>query len=201
MNTTEDNIKKAAMKEFASHGFEGARVDRIAKKAKANKAMIYYHFKSKEKLYEAVLSEMYTRLHAHIAGSGSDDLKPDDRLDAMVGAFIDFIYEVDQDFVRMMLRELSSGGKYFKKLMLPNVIIPLMGKVDAIFAEGADEGLFRSVVPYYTFLQTIGSIVFSNLIRITLADTDFGRSIFDDDFKHDFRDNLLSVLRHGILAR
>ncbi len=201
MGSSEDTIKNAAMKEFASHGFEGARVDRIAKKAKANKAMIYYHFKSKEKLYEAVLSEMYTRLHAHIAASGADGGGPDVRLDAMVSAFIDFVYEVDQDFVRIMLRELSSGGKYFKKIMLPNIIIPLMGQVEGIFSEGVKRGIFRSVVPYYTFLQTIGSVVFSNLIRITLSDTDFGKAFFHDDFKRDFRENLLDVLRKGILVR
>ncbi len=144
MGSTEESIKTAAMREFANHGFEGARVDRIARKAKANKAMIYYHFKSKEKLYESVLSDIYVGLYARISGSGSDDLKPDEKLEAMVGAFIDFITEVDQDFVRMMLRELSSGGKYFKKLMLPNVIIPLMGRVHALFEEGAREGIFRT---------------------------------------------------------
>jgi TetR/AcrR family transcriptional regulator len=201
MGTTDDNIRIAAMKEFATHGFEGARVERIARRAKANKAMIYYHFKNKEKLYEAVLTEMYTRLHEHISESGAENLRPDDRLDAMVSAFIDFVYEVDQDFVRVMLRELSMGGKYFKKLMLPNVIIPLMEKVERIFSDGAREGIFRSVVPYYTFLQTIGSIVFSNLIRLTLSDTDFGKAFFHDDFKRDFRENLLGVLRMGILAR
>ncbi len=36
------------MTEFADNGFHGARIDSIARKAKVNKAMIYYHFKGKE---------------------------------------------------------------------------------------------------------------------------------------------------------
>lgn len=58
--TTGEKIIKAAQREFAQYGYEGARVDRIAQKAKINKAMIYYHYKSKENLYESLLSKVYT---------------------------------------------------------------------------------------------------------------------------------------------
>jgi AcrR family transcriptional regulator len=41
-------ILNAATKEFARHGFGGARIDRIAKTAGANKRMLYYHVGDKE---------------------------------------------------------------------------------------------------------------------------------------------------------
>ena len=41
-----DAILAAAALEFAERGFAGARVDRIARRARVNKAMLYYHFKS-----------------------------------------------------------------------------------------------------------------------------------------------------------
>ena len=52
---TRQQILDTAKKEFAQHGLEGARVDIIAAHAKINKAMIYYHFQSKENLYQAVI--------------------------------------------------------------------------------------------------------------------------------------------------
>jgi len=51
------NILDAALREFAAHGFEGARVDRIARMAEVNKAMIFYYFSSKQGLYSTVLRE------------------------------------------------------------------------------------------------------------------------------------------------
>jgi TetR/AcrR family transcriptional regulator len=48
-------ILKAALKEFSTYGLSGARMERIAEVAKVNKAMIFYYFSSKEKLYEVVI--------------------------------------------------------------------------------------------------------------------------------------------------
>ena len=57
--TTRQKILDAARSEFAAYGKAGARVDRIARQAGINKAMIYYHFQSKENLYMAVIREFY----------------------------------------------------------------------------------------------------------------------------------------------
>jgi TetR/AcrR family transcriptional regulator len=54
-------ILDAAIKEFATNGFSGARVDRIAGNAQSNKQLIYYYFQSKASLYEAVLEEMISQ--------------------------------------------------------------------------------------------------------------------------------------------
>src|SRR3954454_6152126 len=53
-----DRVFAAAAAEFASRGYAGANVDRIARAARLNKAMIYYHFKSKAALYRATLRDL-----------------------------------------------------------------------------------------------------------------------------------------------
>lgn len=198
--TTEEKIRKAALREFSLHGFEGGRVDRIAQKAKVNKAMIYYHYKGKEHLYESLLSEVYKTIFPRIVGTIPKDMEAKEKLELLISGFIDFIKELDQDFIRMMLRELSSGGKYFKKLMLPEVIVPIMGVVQELFSEGIQQGTFRQVVPHYTFIQTLGAIIFANAIRITLSDTEIGKTIFKDDFFEGFKKNLLTIMKSGVLS-
>jgi len=47
----------AALKEFSARGFAGARVDEIARRAKANKRMLYHYFQDKEGLFRAVLRD------------------------------------------------------------------------------------------------------------------------------------------------
>ena len=53
---TKRRIFEAATTEFAEHGIAGARVDRIAARAGANKQLIYAYFGSKRYLFEAVVS-------------------------------------------------------------------------------------------------------------------------------------------------
>jgi len=54
---TKARLLDAAFSEFVENGLAGARVDRIAAAAKANKQLIYAYFGSKEALFEAVLAE------------------------------------------------------------------------------------------------------------------------------------------------
>ena len=56
LNRTRERIMAAAQKEFAAHGFAGARTDAIARRARVNERMIFYCFDSKEGLYRAVLA-------------------------------------------------------------------------------------------------------------------------------------------------
>jgi TetR/AcrR family transcriptional regulator len=53
--SSKERILHAAQSIFANKGFEGARVDEIAKSAGVNKALIYYYFKSKEEILHALL--------------------------------------------------------------------------------------------------------------------------------------------------
>jgi AcrR family transcriptional regulator len=47
----------AAFAEFAQHGLAGARVDRIAEAAQANKGLIYVYYGNKEQLFDTVLTQ------------------------------------------------------------------------------------------------------------------------------------------------
>lgn len=62
MNPPEDSSRKArileaARAEFASQGFVGARVARIARRAGVNKQLLYYYFRSKSGLHRAVMAD------------------------------------------------------------------------------------------------------------------------------------------------
>ena len=55
---TKQRLLEAAIAEFSAYGIAGARVDRIAATARANKSLIYSYFGSKEKLFEAVTAAL-----------------------------------------------------------------------------------------------------------------------------------------------
>ena len=59
---TRTRILDAASEEFSAYGLAGARIDRIAEAAAANKRSIYVYFESKEKLFDAALHHVLTRM-------------------------------------------------------------------------------------------------------------------------------------------
>jgi AcrR family transcriptional regulator len=59
---TRDRLLRAAIQEFSAHGLAGARVDRIAEQAQANKRAIYEHFTDKAGLFDAAMRQAYEDL-------------------------------------------------------------------------------------------------------------------------------------------
>ncbi|MCS6895584.1 MAG: TetR/AcrR family transcriptional regulator [Bacteroidia bacterium] len=49
-----ERIREAAIQEFAQYGYDGARLERIARAAGVHTAQIHYYFRNKRFLYEAV---------------------------------------------------------------------------------------------------------------------------------------------------
>lgn len=55
---TRKRLLEAAVVEFATYGIAGARVDRVAEQAGANKSLIYTYFGNKEALFDAVFEAL-----------------------------------------------------------------------------------------------------------------------------------------------
>ena len=105
-HTTRRRIIDSARAEFAQFGLDGARVDRIADMAAVNKAMLYYHFQSKENLYAAVMKDFFAiitgRISKHIAGAETIE----EALAGLVGIHTEIIVEYPH-LRPIMLRELA----------------------------------------------------------------------------------------------
>jgi AcrR family transcriptional regulator len=72
---TRSRILSAAMKEFAQKGFAGARVDRIARRARINKRMLYHYFGDKEGLFREILRRKIAERAAWIASAPEDPVE------------------------------------------------------------------------------------------------------------------------------
>jgi AcrR family transcriptional regulator len=69
---TRERILAAATAEFAEFGVSGARVDRIAAEARANKRAIYDYFGDKEALFGAVLEDQMVNCAEEVRIEGGD---------------------------------------------------------------------------------------------------------------------------------
>ena len=77
-------ILQAAVVEFSREGVAGARTDAIARAAGVNKALLYYYFKDKERLYAAVLDQVFGGLKRTIDEALRNQLPPREKLLAYV---------------------------------------------------------------------------------------------------------------------
>src|SRR5215203_4815555 len=108
-STSTDTLKRiiaAACDEFGAHGFAAATVDRIARRARVNKAMIYYHFASKRALYTTIVRDRYTAITEKMQAVAAESLPPDRKLDRMIETVVHSIDEAEH-FLPIFLREIA----------------------------------------------------------------------------------------------
>src|SRR5205085_10189678 len=88
-----DRILAAAAAEFADRGYAGARVDRIARRARVNKAMLYYHFGSKQSLYRALLRQIFSHAADRLKQIASTPLPAATKINQVIDTIAAFIAE------------------------------------------------------------------------------------------------------------
>jgi AcrR family transcriptional regulator len=150
-------ILSAATAEFALRGFEAATVDRIASRARLNKAMIYYHFHSKRALYSTVIREILTLMGDRLAAISSSGASPIDKLDRFVATFVTEGERLSH-VAPIMLREIAEGGRRLDEETYTGMA-RVTRVITAIVEEGRAAGQFVAVDPILLYLTTVWPIV------------------------------------------
>ena len=196
--SSEEKVIAAAVTEFAAHGYDGARVDVIAEKAEVNKAMIYYHFKSKEMLYERILKDITEDIFSRIQESAVGDGDPLDVFYSIINGYIKMLNSFDRAVLQIMLREMASGGVHFRKIAIPSLAVPVLSLIEPLIKSAMEKGRMRKVNPYYTFLQIIGGIIFFNIMKIPMEGSVLEKTVFKEGYLEEFSENLFKILKNGL---
>lgn len=110
----EEQIIKAAATIFVKKGMDGARMQEIAAEAGINQALLHYYFRSKEKLFDAVFSEIINNFLKSVFSSISEK-------DNFKEFLYDFIVSYSQnitehaELTKFILWEFQRGGKLMIK--------------------------------------------------------------------------------------
>lgn len=152
---TRTQILHAALAEFSARGYAATGVDQIARKAKVNKALLYYYFGSKQRLYHELLRDQFgilvTALRAVADQAGDAPAK----MDRYIATLLQHLDQQSQ-LAPMMLRELADGGRHLdESLMREMVMLPAV--LFRIIGQGRAEGTFRSVDPLMLHFVLIGT--------------------------------------------
>jgi AcrR family transcriptional regulator len=147
----------AAAAEFAARGYDGTSVDRIARAARLNKAMVYYHFRSKTALYGEIYREFLESVLDRVRGVAASHASPPDQIAAFIRAIVEEA-RARPHFPPMWLREIAGGGRHLDRAtleLLPQIVGTLGGMMD----RGRATGAFRRLHPLLLHFGIVGPLV------------------------------------------
>ncbi len=172
---TKAEILRAARDEFSEEGFNGARVDSIAARAKANKRLLYHYFGNKEALYEAVLLDAYQEIRRGERELSLSQHHPVEAMDRLVRfTFRHFL--ANPWFPRLLAVENLQNARFLKRIKdIPALHSPLVAELRQILERGHGLGVFRTDVDpmqLYISIAGLGYFYVSNMKTLSVI---FGR--------------------------
>jgi TetR/AcrR family transcriptional regulator len=151
-------ILAAAEQSFAKAGLAGARTDSIAAAAGVNKALLYYYFKSKGGLYEAVVEDHFREFNRQalevLAAPGSARAV----LLRYVSLYFDFI-SARQRYAALYQQLMTARGKPLERLVR-KYMVPRSDAFNALLKRGIRDGELRRTDARHTAISVVGLIVF-----------------------------------------
>jgi len=112
---TENKILTSAKKVFQIKGMDGARMQEIADKAKINKAMLHYYYRSKKMLFEAVFNNAFKLLAPQLNTILNDDSSIEDKIKNFTSNYISFIIKHPY-LPTFIIQELNRNPEFILKM-------------------------------------------------------------------------------------
>lgn len=141
-NDTESRILQAAEREFFEKGYAGARTASIAEAAGVTHAMLHYYFRTKDKLFERIVSEKISILgNIIISAIGDEDLTLEDRIRQGIERHFDFI-AANRDLPKFIVNEVLNRPDTIDMMkrnaqnIVNNLLNSLQHEIDAYAAKG-----------------------------------------------------------------
>ena len=197
-------ILNAAAEVFAREGFAGARVERIAKVAGVNKAGLYYHVGNKARLFEEVMTAMFSEIADRLEAAVAAAHDPAMRLDALVRALAQ-AFEDGPARARIMLIEVARGGVNVSERVIFQVERVFKCTAQVVYA-GAHAGEFLPENPFFVHMCMVGSLslfILSEPMRARVAEMGLGQSLGIDPTAPigEMAVFLSGLLRRGLAAQ
>jgi TetR/AcrR family transcriptional regulator len=197
--STRERILAAATAEFVEKGLAGARMQEIADRAGANKAMLHYYFGDKERLYETVIGSMIRELFGGVSAALiAEGVSPEERIPRVVGTYFDFIAEHPY-LPRLFVQDILAGGSKLAEALRNaqrDLDIAILSAVER-FAQSVGVDKLRPIDPRQLIVSLISLVVFYFVAHPVL---DSVLEISDPArFLEERRRHITDLFLHGVL--
>jgi len=184
---TRSEIIEIATREFAKHGYAGARVDDMAERMRTTKRMIYYYFGSKEQLFIAVLEHAYTAIRRAEQELDVDGLDPASALRRLAELTFDH-QDAHREFIRLVsIENIHRAEHVAKSAAIAELGSPAIDLLARILERGRAEGTFRDDVDAVDVHMMISAFCVFRIANRHTFGTLFDRDLADPARREHYR--------------
>ncbi|CAG9167368.1 TetR/AcrR family transcriptional regulator [Cupriavidus pampae] len=175
---TREKILQMAAKEFATKGYDGARVDSIVARSKISKNLVYHYFDSKEALFIEVMERAYASMRERQNQFGELGENPVEDMRTLIVQTIRHFID-HPEFIQLLSTENLHKAEHIRKSkVIPAMFNPLRSALAQILERGKAQGVFRpdaDWVDLYVSISGLGSYAISNRYTLSFVlDVDLG---------------------------
>ncbi len=155
MNDTKRAIFDSALKEFSLNGYTSATMDDIATNAGVAKGTLYYHFKSKEEIFNFIITEgmnLITQKTVSETERVGDVLS---KLRAVCRVQLELVFE-NKDFLKVVMSQL--WGQELRNLELREIIKNYIETLESYLLQAMKEGLIKKGDPNFMAFAFFGTL-------------------------------------------
>ena len=174
-----EEIVDVATRLFAERGYEGTSMNDVAERVGMRKASLFYHFATKDALYEAVLDRLVASLQVALEAIYVSSGTFEDRLDAVTETLVTVLASHPYA-ARLLLREAMDWGPVIRGKLLDRILLVLEAGA-AWLRAGQEQGVFVEGDPKQLVLSSIG-LHFLPFALGQLVERYMGTDVFDPVF-------------------
>ena len=174
---TKAEILAAGIREFSERGLNGARVDRIAARTRTNTRMIYYYFKSKERLYTAVLEEAYRRIREAEKELKLDDLPPDEAIRCLAEFTFDYHWKNPELAKLVVIENIHKGKSLSRSQTISSFNLSIVDAIARVLRRGAEAGVLRRGIDPVELHMTVSALALFHVTNRYTFGTVFRRDM------------------------
>lgn len=154
---TEEKILNAAKTVFIHKGMDGARMQEIADEAGINKALLHYYFRSKQKLFEAICTNLFQQIFPNVFNLISSQKPIEDKLTAFIEQYLDILLK-NPFLPAFIINEINRDPEFIEFIFKSLGVKPEL--LFAMFEKEMDAGTIIRMNPRDLLLNILSLCLF-----------------------------------------
>ncbi len=170
---SKSEIIKNATLLFSKKDYVSSSMEELASMSGLNKAMIFYYFKNKQGLHEAVMEKVLDDIYMVIQKENKNCKKPIEELESFIKTYATFACK-NPHLPRLLLKELGDSGSKIPEKLFYNMK-KLFSLFSNILIRGEEKGCFKDAIPmilYFMIIGTLNLMVATKSLRVKALEID-----------------------------
>jgi AcrR family transcriptional regulator len=159
---TRNKIQEAAVEEFETKGYHGARMQSIADRAGINKALLHYYFKNKDELFQIIIKQAYAVFIPELISIFNNNESILSNIEDFVSAYIDLFIH-NPGIPGFIIQEINNNPERLVNLLQSSGLDT--GFVEKKIKEAVVNGIIIDIDPAQLIINIIALCLFPFVAR------------------------------------